>query len=375
MKILFLINNKYPNGDAGAIRQHSFAYIFKTLGHEVKILRLNQNESIKQGSFEGIEYSSIQGRYFQTKGQLKKHLANIETPDLIILNTIPFPAFSYAKKYALSKNIKLIHDCVEWFSIDEFSFKNIDLLIRGYLANNLVNRCKLDKKFKIISISSYLEKYFLHKGLKTVRIPVIMDMKRIQFIKRILEEKLNILYAGSPGSKDYLSNVLSALELLSKNERDRINFNILGVNTLELSAIIKKPISYISSLTCVHSHGKVKREVVLEKLKETDFTILIRSDKARYAKAGFPTKVVESLASGTPVILNLTSDLNMYLEDSKDCLVVKSSEPKDILFTLRRALNLTFFEKNSMQTNSRKTAEKYFDTEKYVETMKLFIES
>ena len=64
--------------------------------------------------------------------------------------------------------------------------------------------------------------------------------------------------------------------------------------------------------------GRVPRPVVLQTLQETDFTVLIRDASLRYAKAGFPTKVVESLMSGTPVICNLSSDLDEYLVDGEN---------------------------------------------------------
>ncbi|HQM85931.1 MAG TPA: glycosyltransferase, partial [bacterium] len=48
-----------------------------------------------------------------------------------------------------------------------------------------------------------------------------------------------------------------------------------------------------------------------------DFTILIRDDK-RETRAGFPTKVSESISCGTPVITTKTSDLEDYIIEGKN---------------------------------------------------------
>ena len=103
--------------------------------------------------------------------------------------------------------------------------------------------------------------------------------------------------------------------------------------------------------------------------------ILIRSSTARYAKAGFPTKVVESLMSSTPVILNMTSDLGMYLKDGYDCIEVEHEDPESIVRALRRALALTPEQKDQMKKNARKTAEENFDYRLYIEEFGKFIKN
>ena len=56
-------------------------------------------------------------------------------------------------------------------------------------------------------------------------------------------------------------------------------------------------------------------------MDNVQFDVLLRYSDLRYTKAGFPTKVVESLASATPVITNITSDLEMYLKDGENSVI------------------------------------------------------
>ena len=374
MKILFLVVNKYPNGDAGSIRQHEFALILKAYGHNVTILSLNQPNDIKLQKYEGVSYLAFKGRYYECKNQIREYLSNSEDPDMIILNTIPLPAFRYVKKYAVKNKISLVHDAVEWHSLDQYPLTDIYGLITGLYRNSVINRFILDKHFKVISISRYLDSYFKKKGINSLRIPVIMNANSIVYHKDNSGKKLHITYAGSPRGKDYLENIILAIELLNINERQKLDITLLGVNDTQLCEITKRSTEEIRNLGCINALGRVTRKDVLKKLENTDFTILIRSEKARYAKAGFPTKVVESLASATPVILNFTSDLDMYLRDGYDCLNVLSEDPEDIVVSIRRALELSPTEKTNMRLNARKTAEQNFDSSKYQNTLKNFLD-
>ena len=68
-------------------------------------------------------------------------------------------------------------------------------------------------------------------------------------------------------------------------------------------------------------------------IAEADFTVLMRPNK-RYTNAGFPTKLVESLASGVPVIANLTSDIGWAVRDGREGLKVDDYSAASLAATL-----------------------------------------
>jgi glycosyltransferase involved in cell wall biosynthesis len=107
--------------------------------------------------------------------------------------------------------------------------------------------------------------------------------------------------------------------------------------------------------------GRISHDEVLKNLEEADFTVLMRSETQRYARAGFPTKVVESLASATPVICNITSDLGNYLVDGENSMIVSGCTAESFAITLKRILALSQVEKAAMKISARKTAEKNFN--------------
>ena len=92
---------------------------------------------------------------------------------------------------------------------------------------------------------------------------------------------------------------------------------------------------------------------------------MLRPENARYARAGFPTKVTESLASATPVICNITSDLGMYIEDMNNGIIVKECSAGAVKEAVERALDLDLADRERMCRNARDTAEEFFDYNEY----------
>ena len=169
--------------------------------------------------------------------------------------------------------------------------------------------------------------------------------------------------------------MVEALSNLSSTELRRIEFNLFGVNPTQLINICLVTKDTISK--CGNSlilHGKVSREIVFQFLEKADFTVLLRSPVLRYSKAGFPSKVVESLATSTPVICNLTSDLEDYLIDNNNSLIVESCTSSAFENKLRIALSLSLEERMLLCSNARKTAEKYFDFNIYSRQVNDFLE-
>ena len=107
-------------------------------------------------------------------------------------------------------------------------------------------------------------------------------------------------------------------------------------------------------------HGRVSHEEVLHILKGTHFTLLMRSPVQRYAKAGFPTKVVESLSRSTPVICNLTSDLDLYLRNEVNALIVEECNPQNLYQQLAKAITMNREQRVTMCYNARELARKHF---------------
>jgi glycosyltransferase involved in cell wall biosynthesis len=93
----------------------------------------------------------------------------------------------------------------------------------------------------------------------------------------------------------------------------------------------------------------------------------------RYSTAGFPTKVVESLASGTPVICNITSDLGEHLVDGREAIICPDRSRASLIAAFERAMLLSSEERHRMRLAARRRAEEAFDYRNFTETMGDFL--
>lgn len=375
--VLIITRNRYPNEDAGAVRQHIFAKAFKDLGFSVTIIGMGKSTDFQYKNYDGVEYISLRHKnssYVQKIAnqilygkRLRNCIKKLE-PKIIMIVDLPLTVVSYIKKYACKKCITLIHDSVEWYSKEEFKLGKLDM---NYIHKDLLNRYFIDNNFSVVAISEYLKNHFESDGKKVCRIPFVLDVKSIVAEKKLSDEKLIIVYAGTIGKKDYFDTIISALNKLDENQKQKIEFRIIGCNIdgfIKSTGISREKILLLGQT--VKFLGRIPRKEVIENLKEANFTILIRPENLRYAAAGFPTKVTESLAYATPVIANITSDLGQYLSDNYNSVIVKDISANSICEAFGRVLK---FDKNELEKlckNARDTAETKLDYRLFSDKLK-----
>jgi len=384
MTFLIVTMDQFPSGDAGSVRKLSFSKALKELGHEVIVISQADTTPFIIHSHQGIKYISLKTpskkyikrvmNYFGHRRRLIKAIKKISETnqiDAIWITQLPTDSLFYLKHYARKKNIKLFYDSVEWFSPQNFKWGYFSFF---YLINEAWNRILIDKQFSVISISSFLNEHFKARKIQSIRIPVILDTREIAFKIRPNSDKLIILYAGSPAKKDYLKEVVEGMALLTSDELKRIELRLIGVSLDQLINQCGVNPYYITKCqNSLQTFGRIAREDVITHLQSADFTVLMRSPVLRYAKAGFPTKVAESLATATPVICNLTSDLALYLKDGVNSIIVKSNTAQSFVIALRKALALSQTDKKLMYQKARQTAEEYFDYKVYVKQLEPFL--
>lgn len=296
--------------------------------------------------------------YFIFRGFFVSKLLSKESiqPRIIIYYGCSMRFLFPLKQYVRRKQIKIICDIAEWYNPShlpaggKFSPLALDVSLG---LKYFVPKCD-----GVIVISTFLESYFVSKNVKTIRIPVLVDTIKVERtsvnIESFDKKYLNLIYAGFPGKKDLVLNVIVAVEKLFK-EGVNIRFHLLGPTMSELG--IKSNMHSPSSIIC---HGRINQEIVPEYLKQADFSVLIRPDE-RYAQAGFPTKFVESLNAGLPVIANLTSDLFYYLKEGYNGFIVKDSSVNSIMEVLKKVVVLDKSKIKIMKNNAVLTAAENFD--------------
>ena len=223
----------------------------------------------------------------------------------------------------------------------------------------------------IVGISTFLTDYYKNKGVHTLTVPTLVDLKEYVGLEHHYSKRLRIAYAGKPAAKDLLANVILAIGKLSEQELNMLEFHVYGASLEHMQKLGISSRLLLRLSNVVFPHGRVPYKDVAYHIVDADFTILLRPNQ-RYAHAGFPTKVGECLACGTPVIANLTGDLKNYLVDGENCLVCQDSSVESCLIALRRAIALPQEALQRMRENAYITAQTSFDYHVYAAQMKEF---
>lgn len=356
--ILYIGGFELPDKNAAAQRVTANAKILRALGYAIVFIGVDKTIKTKvpllatEKSFEGFTYYSV--KYPISIIEWYDYLTSINNiltlklifPSHIIAYNYPAFALMRLKKYCHTQNIFLIADCTEWDEpIGHLGYKilkGLDIYLRMHLVHSNING--------LIVISEYLENFYSKKIKNLVQLPPLVDlsMNKWTFSDNLTGDKRIILvYAGTPGGgeKDRIDTIINALSEIKKSSILQFNFNIVG---LTQSDYIKSfgnenlPPN-INEFVCFK--GRLSHIDTLKEINKADYQIFIRNKNLKNM-AGFPTKYVESISCGTPVLTNSSSNIEQYfrLEETGFLLDISSAEvlEKDLkaaLFLSKDAIN------------------------------------
>lgn len=261
-------------------------------------------------------------------------------------------------KFCNKNNIKLIIDNTEWYEItNKKDFSN------NFVAKSVNRRIlKLDKKInRIISISPWMCNWYNKQNINCICIMPIMDNFHLQENSKE-DNSINIIYCGAPGTKDLLIPFVDEIVKLNNN---RIKLHIVGVDEKYFS--IKNLQDYN-----IYCYGRIPREQVLKFYSIADFSCLFRKNLI-YAKAGFSTKVAESLSFGVPVLCNKVGGTDDIIDSLFNGIKIEKFESEEIKAMLMKILSLNNEQIYGMKKNAYNTAVKLFDSNDYIDVIKKII--
>nr|WP_241681294.1 glycosyltransferase [Pseudactinotalea terrae] len=265
--------------------------------------------------------------------------------------------------WARRHGVALIADIVEWYDPRYLKGGRFGpLSIEAAIAHHVLHR-HLDG---VISISSYLRRHHDTFEIPSVMVPPTIDFALMSQGPEVdtlpTGDHTEILYFGTPGAKDELETIVRA----AANVKG-VRLVVAGPSFDEVQRMV--PVAQESKLLIL---GNVPQDQVRELVKRVSFTILIRKPK-RSNQAGFPTKFVESMSVGTPVIANHTSDLANYLDDGINGLVSSGHSVEAVTATLQRAARLNADQLASMGRAAKETGHR-FSSSNYTDALQRFLE-
>ncbi len=377
----------FPDGGAAARRIIGNARSLQEAGFHVTVAcGQSSPDGVVPRVFEGIEVVPLGERSAEHLPRLLKHLAYVTMgrktvawleaqtprPDAVILYSGYSPYLLRLIPWARSRRVPLIFDAVEWYDPATV----LQWLSPYQLNIELAMRYLLPRVRNIITIGSFLADYYAKRGVHCLTVPPTLDVVRTPYgdTARTADRPLKLVYAGSPGNKDLLDTILEAV-LRLHGRGHPLRLTVAGVpaeETANYRSIQRRPRSEVGS--CVDFVGVLDHAASINLVRDADYSLLLRRD-ARYARAGFPTKFVESLAVGTPVMANLTSDLGRYLKDGETGFICSGPTSEELETALTRALLLAEERHASMRVRCRELAEQNFDFRAYTSPLSAFVDS
>lgn len=371
------VSTAHPNG----VRLLNIGLILKELGYQVTLFGSEEGQRDRSFDYKGMSchiwchkpgsgFRNFQKREQERCDYICRVFAQQPLPDLVITALPNCEGQRYLMKLSKAKGFCLVHSVCEWF--DKAGFGGVSGIVK-FLDNRYGLCCQIPQIGNVIVISTLLECYYRKRDCRTLLLPTLIDPQEYQGLTRTENEKLVIAYAGSPAKKDYITNAIRAVSLLSPEEQAQLELHLYGAEAEQLSTLGIDGAFLKKHQQCIICHGRIPYEQVKERIAQSDFTVLLRPNK-RYANAGFPTKVGESMACGTPVIANLTSDLGSYILDGNTGLICEDESAESCARAYRRALRLTGAEKAAMRMAAAEMAKTGFANGCYVEKTAAFLE-
>lgn len=350
-KILYIGGFELPDKNAAAQRIVSNAKLCRDLGYEVTLIGVDKsiksNGLSKKFKFEDFDCYSI--KYPRNNADWMHYLTNVNyiypftksgTVSHILAYNYPAIALHRLKIFCNSNKIKVIGDCTEWYEAKgNFIFR----LIKGmdvYLRMRVM-QTKLDG---LIVISDYLYEYYRCKVRNLVNIPPLVDLSMGKWKvnnKELNNNPISLIYAGSPGGsgKDRIDTVINVLSEIRKNKDINVLFNVIGITKNEYQNIfkIKTLPQHIDEF--VSFKGRLSHIETLKEIGKSNYQVFVR-DVNLSNTAGFPTKYVEAISCGTPVLTNTSSNIEKFFKNGKTGYILDISSYEKLKVSLLNALTI-----------------------------------
>ena len=373
--VLYIGGFDLPDRNAAAQRVVTNAKILRDLNYDVSLVGLTRDKSnLEYFNYEGfrcinLPYPQTIREWWRMLTSVKQYMRFYQKDtQFVIAYNHPAMALKELYKYNKKHGIKTISDCTEWY---EPQGSKLFKLIKGWDINQRM--CKVHPLLDgIITISRFLDDYYIAKGMKTLLLPPLVDKQERKW-QNVIEpddESIRLLYAGSPaGTKDRIDVVINALAKIASKGKS-FQLNIIGITENQYRDIyLHGEQKNIPNFVCFK--GRLPHEDVIKQLRQADFQIFIRENHLAN-RAGFPTKFVETISAGTIVLTNASSNLKDYMLEGVNSYELDISNEDSLFNSLLTPISLSKEEIRKQKGNIDMAT---FDYRRYLDKAQYFFNS
>ena len=318
--ILYMGGFQLPDKNAAAQRVIGIAKGLRYIGYNVVFLNSLKNyDSIETNEkeyygFKCFEYKREKNIDYMISAKTSISMIKKIKPYAVIAYNYPAVALYSIVRYCRENEIKCFADATEWY---DSSGGNIIYKFVKWLDTCLRMRYVHKSMDGVIAISRFLYDYY-KDSVKTVLIPPTVDIRDSKWnVPTALDDKLvSFVYAGVPSvTKERLDRIVSAVGVVEQEHKIRLD--IVGITKEQFTNLYTWKESIPESVVF---WGRVEHKETLNFVKKANWSIILRPNN-RITLAGFPTKLVESISCGTPVLSNQFSNVFDYLtKDNSICV-------------------------------------------------------
>lgn len=360
-KILYIGGFEMPDKNAAAQRVLSIAKALRASGYDTQFYGITQSGDI-EGEVDGFRYEAYlhpNGTKAWFKYALGKGIIDYirqASPDYVYLYNYPAIAQERVIRYCRKHGIKTVGDITEWYRPKTLP-KRIDTYLRMKISNKHLDG--------VIAISRYLYNYYCEQHLTLL--PPLVDKEESKWSilpEKRQDEKIHLVYIGTGSIKDRLDKIINGIIQSGAN---KYHLDVIGITEQQFEKIYQQEV-YVSNLDVVF-HGRLPHQEALKFLMGADFQIFFR-DFIRVNNAGFPTKFVESMSAGVPVITNRISNIEDYVRNGENSFMIEHPEEGEICEILKQVSTLS---RDEIENIKSKCLKEEFDYRKYVKQLAMFM--
>jgi glycosyltransferase involved in cell wall biosynthesis len=343
LNIYFVFSDSFPASTAYANRIHSLAKGLTNLGNNVEVsivypgtLERRLSEVPSKGMYHGVRY-----RYYSIC--MEKPKSGIFQKSIGVFGIFNFIRCLCYQRLKNSIDFVILCSSNLWHIVPLFitsrvlgfkilreknEYPKFILRNQDYLAKS--SRYNLLDGF--IFMTYRLEDFFVNqhkfKGRHIV-VPMTVDFSRFIEITDFEPEShgKNITLVGDVlGRKDGLEMLLVSFSLITPKYPDIILRLVGEIYSEDLYRKILQRLVELEISNRVEFTGLISREDIPKELQKAYILVLPRPVSLQ-AESGFPTKLGEYLASGKPVIVTKTGEIDNYLKNDINAFIVEPNKP------------------------------------------------
>lgn len=362
-KILYIGGFEMPDKNAAAQRVLSIAKALRESGYDTLFYGITQDGNY-EGDVDGYHYEAYQhpnGTLAWFKYALGAEIIDYirnASPDYVFLYNYPAIAQEKVIRFCKKRGIKTVGDITEWYRPKTLP-KRIDTYLRMKISNKHLDG--------VIAISRYLAN--VYSGQTLTLLPPMVDKTEIKWTikpEKRQDEKVHLVYIGTGSVKDRLDKIVKGITLAGA---EKFHLDVIGITEQQYLKIYQQELP--KATIDIFFHGRLPHQEALKYLMGADFQIFFR-DYIRVNNAGFPTKFVESMSAGIPVITNRISNTDDYIRNGVNSFMIEHPEEGEICGVLKQVSMLPREEIESIKSKCLKDE---FDYRRYVKQLEMFMQS